>query len=183
MIFGRDPSIVKLAGNIMPGMVQSIDGGDRKFLWKKQKGTGSSGAAIIFEGADIADGIKIVVFAPTLAMQNACKEWRKFIAPVKIGGKPPTFAVENVLLEFNEIARVSIAQIAQPKVTKDLNAIFEWTFVEYQPPAPAKTGPADPAGKGKGGAAGKAGGDPEIATLQAQAAAAKAELSKAMAKS
>jgi hypothetical protein len=182
-IFGRDPSIIKLAGNLMPGMVQSIEGADRKFLWKKQKGTGSSGASIIFEGADIADAIKVVVFAPTLAMQEACKSWRRFIAPVKIGGKPPTFAVENPIFEFNEIGRISIAEIAQPKVSKDRNVVFQWTFVEYQPPAPAKTGPANAATKAKAGTPGAAGGDKEVADLQAQAAAAKAELAKAMAKS
>lgn len=177
---GRDPSIVKLGGNLMPGIVQSIDGGDRKFIWKKQKATGSSGASIIFEGADIADAIKIVVAAPTLAIQQACAAWRKLIAPVKIGGKPPTFSVENVLLEFNQIGRITIAEISQPKIQKDLTVLFQWTLTEYNPPAPAKVGPAAAAGY-KGGASG-AKGDPEIAKLQAQAVAAKAEMQKAMAK-
>jgi hypothetical protein len=180
---GRDPSIVKLGGLLMPGMVQSIEGANRKFLWKKQKGTASSGATIVFEGADIAETIKVVVFAPTLKMQEDCKAWRRYIAPVKIGGKPPTFAIENVLIEFNEITRVTIAEIAQPTESKDQNVTFIWTFTEYLPPAPAKTGPAGAASKGKAGGAGGAAVDPAIASLQAQAAAAKVELAKAMAKS
>ncbi len=178
----RDPSIVKLSGSLMPGMVQSIDGGDRKFKWDKQAGTGSSGATNVFKGAEIADGIKIVTFAPTLAMQRASVAWRKYIAPVKIGGKPPTFLVENVLLEFNEIGRLSIASIEQPKVSKDRNVVFVWTFTEYNPPTPAKTGPANSALKG-GALSGAKGGDPATADLQKQAAAAKADLAKAMAKS
>lgn len=181
MFLERDPSIIKLSGAVMPGMVQSIDGADRKYTWDKQKGTASSGATNVFKGAEIADSIKVVVFAPTLEMQRACVEWRKYIAPVKIGGKPPTFTVENVIFEFNEVVRVSIASIEQPKVSKDQNVTFVWTFTEYNPPTPAKTGPAAAAGKGTG--AGTKGGDPDIVSLQAQAAAAKADFNKAMAKS
>ncbi len=179
----REPWIVKLGGILLPGIVQTIKGANRKFIWEKQKGTASSGATIIFKGADIAESIEVMAYAPTLAMQEASKKWRAYIAPAKIGGKPPTFAIENVLIEFNGIARVSIAEIAQPEVMKDQNAVFVWRFTEYLPPAPAKTGPAEPASKGKGGAGGAAKpGDPAIASLQAQAAAAKADFAKAMAK-
>lgn len=183
LFLGRDPSLVKLGGALMPGLVQSIKGANRKFVWDKQKGTASSGATIVYKGADLAEAIEVVVAAPTDAMQRACKDWRKYIAPVKIGGKPPTFLVDNVLIEFNEITRVSIAEIVQPDVAKDGNMMFVWKLVEYNPPTPAKTGPAAAAGKGGSKAPGATKGDPEIVSLQAQAAAAKADFAKAMAKS
>jgi hypothetical protein len=180
---GRDPSIVKLGGIVLPGLVQSIKGANRKFIWEKQKGTASSGATIIYKGTDIAESIEIVTFAPTLAMQEASVKWNAYVTPAKIGGQPATFQIENVLIEFNKITRVSIAEVKQPDETKDQNVVFVWLLTEYSPPAPAKTGPADPASKGKGGAGGTAKpGDPAIASLQAQAAAAKADFAKAMAK-
>ncbi len=179
----RDPSIIKLTGAKMPGMVQSIKGANRKYTWDKQKGTASSGATNVFKGAEIADSIKVTVFAPTLEMQKACAAWRKYIAPVKIGGKPPTFSVENVIFEFNEISRVAIASIEAPDVSKDKNVIFVFEFTEVNPPTPAKTGPAAAAGKGSGAAGATKGGDTDIVDLQAQAAAAKVEMQKAMAKS
>lgn len=165
--FTDDPSIVKLSGADMPGAVVSIKGANREFDWNVQKGTGSSGASTIFKGAKIAEKIEIVTKYTTQEELDAIVAHRAYIAPAKIGGKPPTFTIENSLINFNKIERVSISIIGQPEITPGLGRTVTWTFIEYQPSAPAKTGPADPA---KGGGAGGAAGSPnaDIAALQKQ---------------
>jgi hypothetical protein len=176
--FADDPSIVKLSGSTMPGSVISIKGAERGFEWDVQKGTASSGAATIFKGAKIAEKIEIVTKIVSQEEADSIDAFRAYIAPAKIGGKPPTFTIENSLVNFNKIGRVSISIIGQPEVTPGLGRTVAWTFIEYQPPAPAKTGPADPA---KGGGAGSKAGSPDadIAALQKQRDALAAEYAKA----
>ncbi len=176
--FTDDPSIVKLSGSDIPGSVVSIKGAERGFEWDVQKGTGSSGASTIFKGAKIAEKIEIVVKYVSQEELAAIVAYRAYIAPAKIGGKPPTFNVDNSLINFNGITRISVANIGQPEVTAGLGRTVALTFIEYQPPAPAKTGPADPAkaGGGKGGGANSPNAD--IAALQAKRDALAAEYAK-----
>jgi len=175
--FTDDPSIVKLSGSDIPGSVVSIKGAERGFEWDVQKGTGSSGAATVFKGAKIAEKIEIVVKYTTLEEETALKAYRAYIAPAKIGGKPPTFNIENPLINFNKIEKVSVSIVGQPEVTAGLGRTIALTFIEYQPPVPAKTGPADPA---KAGGGKDAAGSPnaDIAALQKQRDALAAEYSK-----
>lgn len=170
--FRQDPSIVKLSGTQMPGRAISISDADREWEWVVQKPLGSSGAITIYRGAKLAEGIAIVFEAVTDAEYLAHVTARKTIAPKK-GQKPPTFKIDNVVINFNEITRVSLKRISQPQITPTLSWLFTWTFIEYSPPAPVAVGPAEPDYKNA-----KPGQDKDIAALQAKAAALQAQLSK-----
>jgi len=171
--FRKDPSVIKLSGNPMPGKAISITGADREWEWVVQKPLGSSGAITVYRGAKLAEGIEVVIEAVTDAEYEANETARKTIAPKK-GAKPPTFAIDNVIINFNEITRVSLKKISQPQITATLSWLFTWTFIEYNPPAPVTVGPADPDYKNA-----KPGQDKDIVALQAKAAALQAQLAKA----
>lgn len=173
-----DPSIVILSGSQIPGNVVAIKGADRGFKWTVQEGTSSSGATNVFKGAKIAETILVTVEVVDDAGYQEVVAYRAYIAPLKIGGKPPTFAIDNCLINFNEIKKVSIALIAQPDMTPGLKTIFVFTFTEVNESVAAKTGPAD-AAKKDGTAGGASGVDPYTAALQAEAAAARKELAGA----
>lgn len=171
--FRQDPSILKLSGNKMPGRAISIADAKRKWEWVVQKPLGSSGAVTVYRGAHLTEGIGVVFEAVNDAEYAEHVELRKVLSPKK-GQRPATFAIDNVIINFNEIARVTISEIAQPEITGTLSYIFKYTFIEYNPPAPVKVGPADPDYKNA-----KPGLDKEIAALKEKAAKLQALLAKA----
>ncbi len=161
--FETDPSVVKLSGTVIPGNVVGIRGANRAFEWKVQKGTGSSGASTIFSGALLTEGFEVVTTITTAAEYIAIVNFRDYVAPKKDGDKPPTFTIDNVLINFNKITSASIKSISQPDPKDDLSYAVIWTFIEYKKSVDAKTGKADPANPdgSKPGAA-----DPQVAALQ-----------------
>lgn len=172
----RDPSIVKLDGVQMPGRAKSIADAEKKWKWTDQKPTASGGATSVFGGEELNGGITIIFETTTEEGRQAHYDYRATIAPTK-GAKPRTFTVDNVVIEYNKIKRVVLDTLKQPQITQTLSWIFTYMLREYNPPAPAKVGPADAAGKGFKNA--KMGGDKDIATLQAKAAALQKQLAKA----
>jgi hypothetical protein len=129
----------------------------------------------VFKGAELCKGFTVQTECVTEEEIADVTGWRKYAAPPKPGDKPTTFGVENWLANWNGIDRASIVEIDQPEPTDSGSCTFTFTFGEYNPPVPAKTGKADPAkGKGgavgAGGAAGAKGPDSELAALQAQVA-------------
>ena len=157
----------------MPGRAISITDADREWNWVVQMALGSSGAITIYRGAKLTEGITIVIEAVNDAEYQANVDARKRIAPKK-GQKPPTFTVDNVIINFNEITRISLKKISQPQITATRSYLFTWTFIEYNPPAPVTVGPADPDYKGT-----KPTQDKDIAALQDKAKALQAQLAKA----
>lgn len=145
---------VKLGGSLLPGSVQSIAGAHRGFKWDVQNGTSSSGATNVFKGAQIAESIEIKTRVVDAAGWNACVAYRAYVVPPKIGGKPPTFAIDNLLIGYNQIGRVTIADVMQPEPGPGLSWDFTFKLTEYNPTVAAAAGKADPAKPGAAGAKG-----------------------------
>ena len=165
MIFPSDPSIVKLSGRVMPGTVIAIADAKRKFNWQVSAATSMTGAATIYRGQAITEGFSVTTECVDEDEVAAVESWRRYTVPPKPGARPPTFSIENYLINFNAITRCSISEIAQPNVTETNSGIYVFTFLEYFPLAPVAAGKADPANP----AGAKA--DPELAKLQAQVSA------------
>ncbi|MEI8256224.1 MAG: hypothetical protein WCJ30_11190 [Deltaproteobacteria bacterium] len=172
MIFPKDPSVFVLGGRLIPGTVIAIGDAGRAWVWECKQGTASSMGTSVFKGAKLTEKFTVKVECVTEEEIAAIVDWRKYVAPARVTDKPTTFSVDNWLVsDWSGIDRCYITEIAQPDVTDTNSGVFVWTFGEYNPPAPAKTGKADAAAKAlKGGATGK-GGDSELEKLQAQAAA------------
>ncbi len=100
------------------------------------------------------------------ATYRAILGFRAFVAPKKIGDKPPTFTINNVLINFNEITSCSIKEISEPVHKEDQSYTFTWTFIEYKASVAAKTGKADPAHPDGTKTATGAVVDPQVASLQ-----------------
>lgn len=172
MIFPKDPSIFLLGGRQIPGTVIAIGDADREWVWECKQGTASSMGASVFKGAKLTEKFTVKVECVDEAEIAAIVDWRKYVAPARVADKPVTFSVDNwIVSDWSGVGRCYITKIGQPEPTDTGSCVFVWTFGEYNPPAPAKTGKADPANKAlKGGASG-GGKDTELEKLQAQAAA------------
>lgn len=136
---------VLLSGRALPGIILSVDGAIRPYEWQISKGIGSTGATSTFRGEGLAESIKIVLAAHKRSDFADLASMRKYIAPRK-GVRPPSFAVKNPIINFNEINKVSIKEIGQPKYAgKGCYWTLELEFLEYRPPVPITPGPAEPA--------------------------------------
>ncbi len=171
MIFPTDPSIFLLNDRPIPGTVIKIADAKRTWEWEFKKGTATSMGTSVFKGVSLCESATVTIECVTEEEIAAVTDWRKYIVPANVKAKPTTWKIENWLFNWNEINRGVVKEIGQPEPTDTGSCTFVFTFGEFNPPAPAATGKADPAKAGfKGGATGK-GGDTELEKLQAQAAA------------
>lgn len=174
MIFPSDPSIFLLGGRPIPGTVIKISNAKRSWELEFKKGTASSMGTSVFKGANLCEGFSVTTECVTEEEIADTTDWRAYVTPPNVKAKPVTFAIDNWIINWQKIDRGIIKEIEQPEPTDTCSCVFVWTFGEFNPPAPAATGKADPAkGALKGGALSGApkGGDTELAKLQAQAAA------------
>ncbi len=125
----------------LPGVVISIDGAEKPELWDFQKATASSGATSVWKGTKLAEGIKVLLEAPSLESFAGLYVLRDLLRP-KAGTLPPSLAIVNGAINFNGITTVATALIGQPKPAPNNSWRIEITFCEYSPPKPAKAGPA-----------------------------------------
>lgn len=169
MIFPSDPSIFKLGGRLIPGTLIKIANAKRTWEWEFKKGTASSMGTSVFKGANLCEGFSVTVECVTEEEITEITDWRQYITPPNVKDKPVTFKIENWIVNWQKIDRGSIKEIEQPDVTDTNSGVFVFTFGEYNPPAPAKTGKAD-AAKGTDPVTGKP-KDTQLEALQAQAAA------------
>lgn len=141
----------ELGGLLLPGLILSIDGADRPEEWDVQKPTEKSGGATVWKGTKLADSIKIALALYDEAEFEGYNQLRRVLRP-EPGQKPPTHTIVNGIINFNEITRVSLRNIAAPKWEKSGGYWKgEITLIDFSPPKPANTGAAGPAKPGSSG--------------------------------
>jgi hypothetical protein len=172
VIFPSDPSIFLLNGRPIPGTVTKVSNAKRTWTLEFKKGTASSMGTSVFKGANLCEGFSVTTECVTEEEIAEVTDWRAYVTPANVKAKVTTFAIDNWIINWQKIDRGCITEIECPDPTDTGSCVFVFTFGEYNPPAPAATGKADPAkGALKGGATGGKPVDTELAKLQAQAAA------------
>lgn len=151
---------MKLGPNLVPGIIQDIDGADREFEWDVQKPVQTGGADNAYKGPKVADGIKVKCALATASDFVDLKKFRAAVRPPK-GQKPSAWDVTNAILNNQEIARVTIRKIGQEKWEGEGGKglwTFELILLEHDPAKKTATGAVT--GSKSGGAAGAAPGSP-----------------------
>lgn len=148
---GRNPyrdagaDVILLGDYQVPGYVIEIKDADREYEWAVQKGSGTDGAITVFRGAKICEAFVVTLSAPDEDSFDSLYELRDQIMPSP-GQKPPTFRIDNLVINFVKIFRVALKKLSQPKWDKKSGEwTLEVTFIEDNPSKPTKAGPADPA--------------------------------------
>lgn len=90
------------------------------------------------------------------------------------GPKPPTLSIENAVLRYIGVTSVCRKKFKAPYVTPTNSWRVDLTLIQSSPSKPAGAGPQSPTSKDSG-AGGKAGADPEVVRLQAEAKALEAQ--------
>lgn len=134
---------VIVGGVVLPGSVVSIDGARKPHQWAIQMGIQVSNAVTVWRGKKLAEAIKIVC---NLYNQVEFDKWYDVQAVLDppSGKKPPSVSIVNAHINFARITRVSCIYVDPPTPTKGLSWLGELSVIEYNPPKPAKVGPADP---------------------------------------
>lgn len=134
--------IVKIGGFTVPGIVKSIDGHEKPEEWTVQKATSSNNATTVWKGTKLAEAIKILTQFGNGPAFAKYYELRDLLRP-KIGTKPPSHVIENPAINFVGVTRISNVNVGPPKfVEQGRYWTGEITVIEYNPSAPASTGPA-----------------------------------------
>lgn len=137
--------VVLLGDFQVPGFVVAIADADREFDWSVQKGTDTSGAITVCRGSKLCEAFTVTVAAPDVASFDALYDLRDVLLP-PAGQKPPTFLIDNLVINFVGITRCSLKKLAQPEWNaKNGEWQLKVIFIEYSPSKATKTGPADPA--------------------------------------
>lgn len=144
---------ITLAGSInFPGIITDITGADREWEWDVKKGTGKKGATATSKGEKVVEALKITCQCPRRSDFDELFAFRDAVCPPS-GEKPATFSIQNQVINFNKITRVSIKKFGQPKPDAKGNKwSCEFDFIENNPSSATKTGPQDPAKPDGGGA-------------------------------
>lgn len=133
---------VIVGGVVLPGSVVSIDGARKPHQWAIQMGIQVSNAVTVWRGKKLAEAMKIVC---NLYNEEAFDAWYDVQARLDpTTGKPPSVSIVNAHINFVRITRVSCIYVDPPTPTKGLSWLGELSIIEFNPPRPAKIGPAEP---------------------------------------
>lgn len=132
---------ITIGALVLPGVVISIDGHTKPDTWTAQKGTGTSNATTVWKGLALAEKITIVIELPNRATFAAYYAVRDKLRP-KRGTLPPSFPIVNAAINFSGITRISCIDVEPPKPSAGNSWRGTITLIEYNPSAPASTGPA-----------------------------------------
>jgi hypothetical protein len=135
---------VVLGGRTVPGIIVSIDGAERPHEWLVQRAVGTSGSYTTWRGEKPAESIKLLIVATTVEDFEAMKSFRKYLVPIK-GKRPPAFKVENEVINFNGITRVSIKLPGQPQEAGKGKWTWALEFIDFWPHIKAPIGKPSPA--------------------------------------
>lgn len=150
--FGR----VNIGGIDLPGIIDNIDGCGTPEDWNQQKGTSGNFATSTWKGSKLAEGIKIKMSLYSAFAYAGAYKVRALLRPTR-GVKPPTHAINNPIVNFGGITRVTVKDIGFPKWAKS-GGYWEWEIElnEVNPSASATTGAADPSKPANGTTPGSA---------------------------
>lgn len=121
----------------------ALDGNEIEDDWNVQKPTEKSGATAVWRGTKIVEGLVTTFEAPDEASFDGFASLWAMMAPGP--GGMPNLSLGNPLINAIGVDRVSRRKWKGPYESKGLSWRVDCTWIQYRPPAPAKTGPQAPA--------------------------------------
>ena len=138
--WGRIP----LGDTQFPGIVTDVDGVDRPIDWVAQNGIGITGAALVYKGKKLVEGIKVTCDLVGSDDYQAHLRFNDYIHTPD-GQKPKAHTIGHPAFATVRVAKVVFAVIPSAKYAGKRRWRVVYELKEYKKPVPAPTGQADPA--------------------------------------
>jgi hypothetical protein len=132
---------VIIGGQLMPGVLTSIEGADKQEIWSYQYGLAVINGVSIWRGRKLAEDITIKSIVYDVKTFDACFMFRDTLRPN--WKRPPVLPVMNGAFNFAGINRVGVKRIIPPVARPDKSWEFSVVVTEYNPMKPVPVGPPD----------------------------------------
>lgn len=126
-----------------PGVIVSVNGCVRPIDWQVQQGIGITGAAVIFKGKKLVEGIKIVC---DLTQATHWQAWQKHYDYIKVPDATRPRIVRIGHPAFTNLPKMVFESYPEaPQYAGKRKWTVEYSLKEYKKPIKVQTGPPDPA--------------------------------------